>query len=130
MTARGFCVVAALSSQTSGRPCTRSARIGKSRRMACTSKPGWAEARPAAGSGETRAVCSGGARELSPVERASLSTYSAAADASPADVAVAPPVTSAGGVAVFGNAEAGAACAGNNPPPSSSWRNPEPSARS
>ena len=31
MTACGFCVVAALSSQTSGRPCTRSRRIGKSR---------------------------------------------------------------------------------------------------
>src|SRR5208282_462689 len=32
MTAFGFCVVAALSSQISGRPCTRSSRIGKSRR--------------------------------------------------------------------------------------------------
>ena len=29
MTACGFCVVAALSSQTSGRPWTRSCRIGK-----------------------------------------------------------------------------------------------------
>src|ERR1700674_311444 len=33
MTAFGFCVVAALSSQTSCRPCTRSSRIGKSRRI-------------------------------------------------------------------------------------------------
>ena len=37
MTALGFCVVAALSSHTSGRPFTRSCRIGKSRRMKCAS---------------------------------------------------------------------------------------------
>src|ERR1700723_2221001 len=37
MTALGFCVVAALSSQTSGRPCTRVSRIGKSRRMSLAS---------------------------------------------------------------------------------------------
>ena len=37
MTARGFCVVAALSSQTNGRPLTRSSRIGKSRRTRSTS---------------------------------------------------------------------------------------------
>ena len=37
MTAFGFCVVAALSSQISGRPCTRSSRIGKSRRMSLAS---------------------------------------------------------------------------------------------
>src|SRR6187399_2665029 len=37
MTERGFCVVAPLSSHTSGRPLTRSARIGKSRFTACGS---------------------------------------------------------------------------------------------
>src|SRR6266853_3958924 len=35
MTALGFCVVAALSSHTSGRPFTCSCRMGKSRRMNC-----------------------------------------------------------------------------------------------
>lgn len=49
MTDCGFCVVAALSSQTSGRPWTSSCRIGKSRRMALTSKGGCAAAN--AGSG-------------------------------------------------------------------------------
>ncbi len=38
MTAYGFCVVAALSSQTSSRPFTRSRRIGKSRLTACGSR--------------------------------------------------------------------------------------------
>ena len=38
MTARGFCVVAALSSQTSRRPWTRSSRMGKSRLMLSGSK--------------------------------------------------------------------------------------------
>src|SRR5580698_5816461 len=37
MTAFGFWVVAALSSQISGRPCTRSSRIGKSRRRSLAS---------------------------------------------------------------------------------------------
>src|SRR6266478_3500103 len=37
MTALGFCVVAALSSHTSGRPFTCSCRMGKSRRMNCGS---------------------------------------------------------------------------------------------
>jgi hypothetical protein len=40
MTACGFCVVAALSNHTSGRPLTRSRRIGKSRRTALTSNVG------------------------------------------------------------------------------------------
>src|SRR5688500_4547630 len=39
MTACGFWVVAALSSQTKGLPYTRSRRIGNSWRMACASKP-------------------------------------------------------------------------------------------
>ena len=39
MTDFGFCVVAALSNQISGRPLTVSLRIGKSRRTASTSKP-------------------------------------------------------------------------------------------
>src|SRR5580698_2072394 len=38
MTLCGFCVVAALSSQTNGRPLTRSRRIGKSRLNASASK--------------------------------------------------------------------------------------------
>ncbi len=45
MTACGFCVVAALSSQTSGRPLTRSRRIGKSRRTASASNPPMAAVR-------------------------------------------------------------------------------------
>ncbi len=43
MTTCGFCVVAALSNHTSGRPLTRSRRIGKSRRTALTSNGGRAE---------------------------------------------------------------------------------------
>ncbi len=44
MTDCGLCVVAALSNHTSGRPFTRSCRIGKSRRTAFTSNGGWADA--------------------------------------------------------------------------------------
>ncbi len=59
MTACGFCVVAALSSQISGRPLTRSRRIGKSRRIVSTSKIGRTSGAEAP---ETRQVSS--AREL------------------------------------------------------------------
>ena len=62
MTGRGFCVVAALSSQTRRLPWTRSSRIGKSLRTAFGSKavPGraWSsgEGPRVAGAGSTRGM--------------------------------------------------------------------------
>ena len=59
MTAFGFCVVAALSSQTSGRPFTCSTRIGKSRRMALTSNGGCADWKLGRAAGSRRGVAPG-----------------------------------------------------------------------
>jgi hypothetical protein len=73
ITWRGLWVVAALSSQTSGLPLMRSARMGKSRRTACTSKPGW---RSACASG-VLAACPWGwglAGVTKPLGRATAST--------------------------------------------------------
>ena len=68
MTACGFCVVAALSSQTSGRPCTRSLQ---DREVALDRAASNRSATVAARIGELGSRCGRGARRAPPVRRAS-----------------------------------------------------------